>query len=1355
MEFSFDDGAQTVEVSLRVEDTSTTFADVLAQLTGEPIPATVVVDGMTVAADATVSAGPLRNGSRIAFGASSTVGSPRSALEWVAGGRCRSLLALETGTYSLGSSPEADIVVDDNDVAPFASTLVADADGAVRVDGRLLEAGECLTFGSTIVRFTAAPIADAPISANVAVSARQGTTPWRRPPRQRTSETLSPLPIPAAETAAVPATTFGMATGIVVLAGSIAAWLLFKNPIPLVFGAIGLLSSVAAYVEGRRRANRQRRTSSRRERQAEEALAIALEAHGALTSERRRARHPSPSETLRRALTPSVRLWERRPDHDDFMVLALGWAQRARFEPDVTWPPGRAIANARAIVDAHRSLSDVPVEFTFSSGVVLGLTGDRRTSLAVARSLLIQAAVHHGPADIRIVVGASAESSDEWDWAKWLPHCLDRGTDRFLARDRAELEEVAAAIRSASDARLTFVVLDDAAAAVERASLIRQLLDGQFGPACALVLAPDTHALPSICTAILEPTPERSARRLRRTDTGETVDALVSTGFGDLVARDAARAIARFTDPESEGDTGPLPAEVGLADLLGRSLRDADAMARTWIASRAAGARPSTALGVAAAGIFEIDIVRDGPHVLVGGTTGAGKSELLRTFVAGLAAALPPDELSFLFVDYKGGGAFAACTALPHSVGLMTDLDPHLSARALRCLEAELRHRERLLRDAKVSDFVAYRVLTNRDLLTRLVVIVDEFATLAKELPEFVDALVGVAQRGRSLGMHLVLATQRPAGVVNDNIRANTNLRIALRMQSDADAMDVANTPSPARFDARHPGRALVRTGAAEPVTIQTAHSGRAVVRAERFRLAPFTFGRSPSSDVDEAIIDGTSELDLLVTTARAAAVQLSVAPPRRPWTDSLADCIPITELSTGVALVDDPDHQRHTPYRWDAHGNLTVYGARGAGKTTALLALAVDLARTHTPTELALYAVDMGAGTLDALEVLPHTASAIRAGDTERHIRLLRTLDAELARRRGDVPYDRPRLVIVIDGVADFITSAESTGELEALPILDRLASRGPEVGITLALATDRTGSLPRALAERTAVTWLLRPNDRGDYSRLGVTAQHLPVHQPAGRAVDPATGLELQIADPSPVEATIAAIARSYSDVTHAPRITVLHAKIQISELMPAHRDDVAGEWTVPVGVRSDTLGPAELIVTPGEHILVSGPARAGRSTALAVIVHQLRRSGYAGAVWAVAPRRSPLRVHGSLFDATATTLADLGPLGPDGILVVDDAELVDDTGDRIARLTGRDGGVSIIAAARNDAARSAYGHWLRTVRQSRRGLLLAPDLELDGDLLGVRLPRRLPPGPTVGRGFVVDDGDACFVQVAQLQH
>ncbi len=272
--------------------------------------------------------------------------------------------------------------------------------------------------------------------------------------------------------------------------------------------------------------------------------------------------------------------------------------------------------------------------------------------------------------------------------------------------------------------------------------------------------------------------------------------------------------------------------------------------------------------------------------MLVGGTTGSGKSELLQALVTGLAVTNRPDELGFVLVDYKGGSAFSDCARLPHTVGLVTDLDAHLTARALTSLDAEMKRRERLLAEASARDLDDYRRAASvcRELppLARLVIVVDEFKALADEFPEFIDGLVRVAALGRSLGLHLVLATQRPAGIVSADMRANVACRIALRVRDRADSEDVVDAADAASLDPRAPGRACLRVGDRGLTTVQTAYLGRPLPDAPgaggsvcvmvRDLVAPV-----PRRDVEPRTdaSDRPTELHTVVDAANAAARRL------------------------------------------------------------------------------------------------------------------------------------------------------------------------------------------------------------------------------------------------------------------------------------------------------------------------------------------------------------------------------------------------------------------------------------------------------------------------------------------------
>ena len=374
------------------------------------------------------------------------------------------------------------------------------------------------------------------------------------------------------------------------------------------------------------------------------------------------------------------------------------------------------------------------------------------------RALVVQLATWSGPADWSLVVVTLDAAG--WDWCRWLPQ-------RAAVVDDAE--DVADALARLDDGRHVVVVTDRPELLVQRTGALRRFL-GAAGSAAVVVAVPAGDAVPAMCRSVLDVGSIGRARWSPDASLATDVDVVHVAGTSIATATSVARVLARLHDPEDPAlAPGSLPMSVALGELSEQHgagpIDDAIAIAATW-RSNGNDPRPVAPLGLAADGVVEVDLVGDGPHALVAGTTGSGKSELLRTLVVTLAAGSSPEHLTFVLVDYKGGATFDACADLPHTVGLVTDLDDRLAERALTSLEAELRRRERLLRAVGAADLCDYRSAPGRTPLPRLVVVVDEFAALSAELPAFVPALVGIAQRGRSLGIHLVLATQRPAGVV-------------------------------------------------------------------------------------------------------------------------------------------------------------------------------------------------------------------------------------------------------------------------------------------------------------------------------------------------------------------------------------------------------------------------------------------------------------------------------------------------------------------------------------------------------------------------------------------------------------
>ncbi|WP_345713904.1 FtsK/SpoIIIE domain-containing protein, partial [Kineococcus glutinatus] len=514
----------------------------------------------------------------------------------------------------------------------------------------------------------------------------------------------------------------------------------------------------------------------------------------------RRDAAPDAARLLLTACGPRARLWERRPHDPDHLLVRFGTAD---LPADVSLEdPARPEHDRRVRWRA----GDVPVTVGLREHPVTGIAG-RGPGDEVPRRLaawvVAQLAVLQSPRDLTVVVLTDATGAGCWDWVRWLPHARPAdgqdtsvllGTDTATwGRRVAELGALVAARRRAAAASGAPVAFGDVVVVLDGARRLRSLPGVaallEQGPAVgvrAVCVDAEERLLPEECTAVAVVTGAAGAEELsvRRSRSGAVHGVRPDLPAAGWCTR-VGRALAPVRDVGDDGGDTGLPATSRLLDVLDLEPPTADGVAARWLAG---GRSTSAVVGESLDGPFAVDLRTDGPHGLVAGTTGSGKSEFLQTVVAALAVANRPDEMTFVLVDYKGGAAFKDCVDLPHTVGMVTDLDPHLVRRALESLRAELRRREHLLADAGAKDLedlqegVDTGRLPGAARLPRLVIVIDEFASLVRELPEFVTGLVDVAQRGRSLGIHLLLATQRPGGVVSPEIRANTPLRIALRV---------------------------------------------------------------------------------------------------------------------------------------------------------------------------------------------------------------------------------------------------------------------------------------------------------------------------------------------------------------------------------------------------------------------------------------------------------------------------------------------------------------------------------------------------------------------------------------------
>ncbi len=1306
----------------------------------------------------------------------------------------------------IGRSPQADLTVDSPSVSWSHASVERDGDGlrirdsgstngtmvdgvAVGDDGILItDLSVVVVGGAAVTLWQGRTESLAPAPGTLHNLTHSATVPFNRPPRAGLAPAPDPIEAPARKDPPPPA-RFGIAAIVAPLLMAVVMVMLMRDLRFALFALLSPVMAVGTTVEQKRRRKKDVKEADETFDKALTEFRADLESAAAIERERRRELAPDPALTLRRADLPTTRLWQRRPGSADFLILHAGIG-------NVDWdPPLSGSTSRKPEEEVQQTIDDAvlpaaPVEIDLTAAGVVGVIGDRDGCLAVARSLLCQAATHCGPADLTVGVFCDPGRAEEWSWAGWLPHTRRMGDGsggRWLSTERGRSEGLLRAVRDGIDVhptRAVLLLLDSDVLTEGRDAPARQLL-GYGRPAERDRLAPDRptvqvsgiviaateEQLPASCTTVIEVRRDAGGR-VRRPGDRTSVDDVVLAGISVATARACAADLARFDDPELSIPGGVLPSLVRLPPLLGIDEVSPEAVRRTW----AAATRVATPLGVGEHGVFGIDLVRDGPHGLVGGTTGSGKSEFLRSMVAGLAAQNDPTRLTFILIDFKGGAAFKTCERLPHTIGTVSNLDEQLADRALTALEAELRYRQEVFARAGegIDNLDAYLATNPSEPMPRLLLVIDEFAMLAKDYPDVLKSLVSVAAVGRTLGVHMILATQRPAGVVNEDILANTNLRVALRVQSREDSVNVIGVPAASSIGRTQWGRAYVKLGQDDITPVQTALvTGRAEAQTSQLvDVHPVRFDRD-QQQIDGASVDddAPTDLDLLIDAVVAANDQLGYRPPRPVWPEPLGERVAlrlaagaaedVTPVVGGVqgstaqiAVADDPRRQRQLPVGWDLErGNLLLLGIPGSGTSTTLASAALTLADAYAPDELDLLVLDLGNRDLAPLADLPHTTAYVGSGSgaREQQVRLLKYLRAELDRRRGGGP--QRRMVVLVDGLGVLRDEYDDFDGLKLIEGFYRVYADGPDVGIWTAVATARSKAVPSQLEEVTTQRWLFRLADPYDYSASGVPVRLAPPAVP-GRCILAETKLHAHVGTPAGglAEAVAAVAAHWGNPAAKASVVGRLPTSISVAQLGAPVRLDTE-PWHLPVGVRESDLEVAEIDVYEGEHVLIAGPARSGKSTLLLATAENARGAG--STIWAICGRRSPLQQAGldrcavGAEEATALLAAARVHRGP-LLLLVDDAEqFADDDQAFAGLLSARTTELLVVAAGRSDDLRSLYSHWTKTIRKARCGVLLQPNVDYDGELLGVTLPRRAPVAVTPGRGYLVSGGMVDFLQ------
>ncbi|MGW3723731.1 FtsK/SpoIIIE domain-containing protein [Streptomyces sp. NPDC000851] len=1205
---------------------------------------------------------------------------------------------------------------------------------------------------------------------------------YNRPPRLRPAErqTRFRLPSPPGEFEARP---LPWLMALFPLVGAVVMVLIFQRWYYLIMAVLSPIMLFGNYFMDKKHGRKSHAKQMKEYKETKER--IEKDAQDALVTERsdRRQAIPDPAAVLTFGTGPRTRLWERRRTDADHLLLRVG---TGRVPSEVVLDDPEQDDHKREVT---WHIEDAPVALPLKDLGVIGLAGPGDSAQALGRWVVAQTAVLHSPMDVQFYVLTENEAHPRWDWVRWLPHSRPSGgqdvnvligTDSETVGARVgELTQVLDARQKAlkesggrADGGPAFsdpdivVVWDGSRRLRSMPGVVRLLREGPGVSMYAICLDEEERFLPGECQAVVVAEPLRQAAdatvtpqptapggfpsfhawhqtaqqpdenpdqapelRLRVEQSGARRITDVRPDFvSSAWCARLSRSLSPLRDISGETEDSALPASSRLLDVLQLEPPTSDAIGARW---RMGGQSTMAVIGESYDGPFGIDLRKDGPHGLIAGTTGSGKSELLQTIVAALAVANTPENMTFVLVDYKGGSAFKDCVKLPHTVGMVTDLDAHLVERALESLGAELKRREHILAAADAKDIEDYQDLVRRDPshppVPRLLIVIDEFASMVRDLPDFVTGLVNIAQRGRSLGIHLLLATQRPSGVVSPEIRANTNLRIALRVTDAGESSDVIDAPDAGHISKSTPGRAYVRLGHASLIPFQSGRvGGRRPGAADPQTLAPWAgelawqdLGRAalrkPKTEAREE--EEITDLKVLVDAVREANTALAIPAQHSPWLPALEETLLLDDIpavraqgalpAAPYGVEDLPADQARRPVAVDfaTFGHLLVGGAPRTGRSQLLRTIAGSLARTNSCADVHLYGIDCGNGALNALTRLPHCGAVVGRNQTERVVRLFARLSGEVTRRQdllaekgfADIGEQRaaagaederlPHIVLLLDRWEGWLPTL---GEYDHGDLTDQLMTmmrEGASVGIHVIITGDRQ-VLAGRISSLTEDKYGLRLADRGDFSMLDINSRKVPEEIPPGRAFRNETATETQFAllsedttGQGQAAALIAigdaATARD-ADVPRSRRpfrVDVLPNRISFADAYAMRDPQTAGSplWAM-VGVGGDELtafGPDLSEGVPA--FVIGGPAKSGRSTVLLNFARSYLAQGVRLVI--AAPRQSPLRElegqEGVLEVFTGRDIDEdeleeaIKPATPDQpiAVLVDDAEVLDD--------------------------------------------------------------------------------------------
>ena len=855
-------------------------------------------------------------------------------------------------------------------------------------------------------------------------------------------------------------------------------------------------------------------------------------------------------ECLERIIRVKPNLWERSVGQGDFLRLRLGMGT-ANMNLDVKYQEKKftmdddSLQNAMlALAEEPKELKNVPISISLTENVAIGIYGDKDCRDNMIMSLILQLVSLHGYDEVKLVMITGDEDEATWGFTRYLPHVWNNSrTVRYHAHTLDDVKEISNILEKEIGER----------------KAVSQHREERFMPYYVCVITSDT--LRKKCVAL---------KRILGEDNLGFTAIITGDNFSDFpketrtIIHADGKDSKLFDKDDTSGRQLPFAADIAnkkVFENMSTKLANIELdVAETSFSlpnmmtflemfnvgkvehlnslTRWKENNPTktlqTPIGIGADGdsfLLDLHEKYHGPHGLVAGMTGSGKSEFIITYILSLAVNYHPDEVSFILIDYKGGGLAGAFEnsdkgiKLPHLAGTITNLDGAAITRSLVSIQSELRRRQAVFNEArKISnegtmDIYKYQQLYREKVvhepMPHLFIISDEFAELKTQQPEFMEQLISAARIGRSLGVHLILATQKPSGVVDDQIWSNSRFRVCLKVQEKSDSQDMIKCPDAAELS--QTGRFYLQVGFNELFAIgQSAWCGAEYQPSDVVEKPIDTsiqvidsLGRaiiSVKPDQKTANVSNTKQIVSIVKYLSDLAADEGVTArslwlepiPAHIYVDRLEEKYAVkscgTILNPVVGEYDDPFNQKQgvLTIPLSAEGNCLIFGATGNGKTTFATTLCYSLIKNHTPDELNLYLMDYGSETLKAFASAPHVGGVVTASEDEKCVNLLKMLLKEMEERRslfssygGDYSnYCKnsgktvPNIVVVLNNFSGFAEQMEDYQEEFAL-----LTRDGVKYGIYFVVTATNVNAVRYRVQQNFRMLLTMQLNDVTDY--------------------------------------------------------------------------------------------------------------------------------------------------------------------------------------------------------------------------------------------------------------------------------